>query len=300
MASSLASSSPEPLARLPKLLIIGAMKSGTTTLYMDLADRAGVYLAENKEPHSLCYDKVLTDEGLAAYAALYRGARPDQLLCDASTGYTKQPLHTGVIERALKVLPEGFKVIYLLRHPVERALSHYRHDHVAGDVSDDIDHELRTRPEYLQFSQYARQLRPWLDALGPERVRVVAFERFVAERSTVLMELAEYLGTELHADDGTPEKAYNQSKQKPRRNRLWDFVYENWVYRRLLRPLVPLKLRLWLFQLLLPKSDPTGLKASEPTLAWLRSQLAADAAELSQMIGAEPLWPDLTRPASSA
>lgn len=281
------------VTRLPEVLIIGAMKSGTTSLYMDLADHAGVYLAENKEPHNLCQDRVLTPEGRAEYAALYRGARPEQLLCDASTGYTKQPLHTGVVERALKALPPGFKAIYLLRHPVERALSHYRHDHVAGVVSDAIDDELRSRGEYLDFSRYARQARPWLEALGPERLRVVAFERYVAERTVVLAELAEFLGTTLQKADGSPGEAYNQSKQKPRRNRLWDLVYESAVYRRVLRPLIPLKLRLKLFQLLLPKSDPTGIEASEETLAWLRGQLAGDAAELAEMLGVEPLWPDL-------
>lgn len=279
--------------RLPELLIIGAMKSGTTSLYMDLADSLGVYLAENKEPHALCEESVRTPEGRAEYAAIYGKASSGQLLCDGSTGYTKQPLHTGVVDRAVDVLPEGFKVIYLVRHPVDRALSHFRHDHVAGSVSDDIDHELRTRSDYIDFSRYAMQLRPWLDAVGPDRVRVVRFEDYVEHHDQELAGLADFLGVDLQAADAGPAKAYNQSKQKPYRNGLWDWVHGSAAYRRVIRPLLPVKLRLRLFQALLPKSDPTSIRASEATLAWLREQLAPDAAELAQMMGRDPLWPDL-------
>ena len=85
--------------RLPDFLLIGAMKSGTTSLYMDLADRKVVYLAENKEPHALCDDSVLTQAGQAEYAATYSKASPEQLLCDASTAYSKRPDHEGVPDR---------------------------------------------------------------------------------------------------------------------------------------------------------------------------------------------------------
>jgi len=194
--------------RLPELLIIGAMKSGTTSLYIDLADHAGVYLAEVKEPHNLCHDRVLAPEGRRDYAERYRGAALDELLCDASTGYTKAPDITGVAERAVRVLPEGFKAIYLVRHPVKRALSHYRHDYVAGEAGDDIDAELRTHARYVDYSRYAMQLRPWLDALGADRVMVVRFEDYTDRREATLAEIARFLGRELRdANKGMDEEA---------------------------------------------------------------------------------------------
>ncbi|MEM6938360.1 MAG: hypothetical protein AAF552_18020, partial [Pseudomonadota bacterium] len=77
------------------------------------------------------------------------------------------------------------------------------------------------------------------------------------------------------------------------RNALWDAIYNSKVYRRLIRPNLPVGLRLRLFKLLLPKTDPSGLKPKDETLDWLREQLAPDAAELAEMLGAEPLWPEL-------
>ncbi|TWT88683.1 Sulfotransferase domain protein [Pseudobythopirellula maris] len=289
----------QPQPRLPELLIIGAMKSGTTSLYMDLANLGAVFLAENKEPHHLCDDRVLSEEGRQEYADIYRGASPDTPLCDASTGYTKLPDQPGVASRALAVLPDGFKAIYVVRHPVERALSHYRHDHVARTVGDDIDAELRVHRRYVDYSRYAMQLAPWLEAIGPERVLVVRFEDYTERRQEELARISAFLGRELDTESSR-QKAYNQSQRKPRRNRFWDAVHGSSLYRQGLRRLAPLRLRLWAYQLLLPKADPPAAPPSEATLRWLRAELSDDAAELAAMLGRPTLWDDLAPPADSA
>src|SRR5690606_34300557 len=109
----------------------------------------GVFLPDNKEPHFLREDRVLTPQGQAEYAALYERARADQILCDASTGYTKRPDFPGVVERALEVLPEGFRVIYVVREPVARIVSHHFHEFIEGRVAADIDHVVRNDPRFL-------------------------------------------------------------------------------------------------------------------------------------------------------
>ena len=78
-------------SRLPDFLIIGGMKCGSTTLFRDLDTSPAVSFPAHKEPHNLLDDAVLSGEGKAKYAGLYKHARPDQRLGDASTGYTKLP-----------------------------------------------------------------------------------------------------------------------------------------------------------------------------------------------------------------
>ena len=56
-----------------------------------------------KEPHNLLDDAVLSGEGKAEYAGLYKHARPDQRLGDASTGYTKLPTNLGVPQRSSRL-----------------------------------------------------------------------------------------------------------------------------------------------------------------------------------------------------
>ena len=55
---------------LPDFLIIGAMKSGTTSLYADLKTHPSIFLPEDKEPSCLASDEVLTDAGQAPYGGV--------------------------------------------------------------------------------------------------------------------------------------------------------------------------------------------------------------------------------------
>ena len=86
--------------------------------------------------------------------------------CDASTAYSKRPDFEGVPERAVAVLPAGFKVIYMVRHPIERIVSQHHHAHFAGEVGASIDDAVRQHDRFIHYSRYAYQLEPWLEAVG--------------------------------------------------------------------------------------------------------------------------------------
>jgi len=74
-----------------------------------------------------------TDEQAEHFAA----ARADELCGDASTYYTMLPVHPGVAARAVSMLPAGFRVIYVVREPVSRTISHHYHEHTAGRAGAD-------------------------------------------------------------------------------------------------------------------------------------------------------------------
>jgi hypothetical protein len=269
---------------LPRLLIIGAMKAGTTSLYMDLASHRDAYLAQDKEPHALCDDRVMTDEGLADYAALYAAAAPGSLCCDASTGYAKRPDFEGVADRALKVLPEGFRVIYVIRNPIARIISQHHHEHFQGLAGPSVDEEVRRHDRYIQYSQYAYQLSPWLAAIGRERVRVVGFERYVKSRPETLNDLFEFLGLSPDDEVINSGKVYNRSQGKPVKNSYWRAVRDSRAYRRFIRPLTPLKLRLALQGAILPKATKELAPPSPETVAYIASRLKNDMIELNALL----------------
>lgn len=274
---------------LPRVLIIGAMKAGTTSLYMDVASHRDAYLAQDKEPHALCDDRVLTDQGLAEYAACYAGADADSLCCDASTGYAKLPDFTGVPERALKTLPAGFRVIYVIRNPIARIVSQHHHEHFLGLAGPSIDEEVRRHDRYIQYSQYAYQLSPWLNAIGRERVRVVSFERYVDSRPETLNEVFEFLGLSPDDEVINSGKVYNRSQGKPVKTTYWRMVRDNPAYRRFLRPLIPQKLRLELQNVMLPKATKSLAPPSPETVAYLASRLEHDMAALKDLLTNEEL-----------
>lgn len=267
---------------LPNVLIIGAMKAGTTSLYMDIADRRGAFLAQDKEPHALCHDDVLAPAGRAAYEANYANAPAGALCCDASTGYAKRPDFDGVVERAMRVLPAGFKAIYLVRHPIERIISQHHHEHTEGLVGPSIDEEVRRHDRYVQYSRYAYQLEPWMEQLGPERLRVVRFEDYVNRRRETVRELLGFVGLTVEDEAGPAGRVYNKSQGKPVTSPRWEALRQSGAYRRWLRPLAPPKLRLALQRLILPKATAQLAPPSEQTLSFLQDALRGDVSQLER------------------
>lgn len=279
--------------RFPDVLIIGAMKAGTTSLYMDLTQHQRVFFTDDKEPHALCSDEVLSDAGRRAYADYYRRAEPQQLCCDASTAYAKRPDYDGVAERAGQLLPPDYKAIYLVRHPLERIVSQHHHEFTMGLVGPSIDEAVAEHARYVQYSSYAYQLRPWVDAIGMERIAVVRFEDYVARRQEVVGDLLRFLGLDAEDYRAEADKVYNRSVGKHAKNRFWNRIQGSQAYRRFVRPLIPLGLRLKLYQWILPSAPPRPAPPRPETVARLRASLADDVQALQRLLHRdEPLWED--------
>lgn len=279
--------------KLPNLLIIGAMKAGTTSLYVDLTSHPQAFRGESKEPHALCDEHVLTDAGREQYAALYASAGSSELIIDASTHYSKRPDFENVAQRAVEVLPEGFKVVYMIRHPIKRIISQHHHEFTAGLVGPCIDDEVRKHSRFVDYSRYAYQLQPWLDAIGADRIRLVKFEDYTTSRAEIVRDLVQFMGVSEFTLPRLESKAYNKTDGKPVRSRFWDYVFHSSVYRRALRNALPPTLRLSLMQWLLPKGSLRPADPNPETIMWLRGKLAGDVAALQQFLGTDvPLWDD--------
>ena len=168
--------------RLPDFLIIGAMKSGTTTLYRDLMTNPAIFFPFDKEPAHLTKDGVLTPEGRLQYAELFEKAGDDQICGEASTLSTQLPQYPGVPRRARELLGDRAKLIYLIRNPVERTISHHRHTASRGIMPTALDDALDSNPELLSYSQYAMQAKAWLKHFDREQLSFVVFEEFIRDR----------------------------------------------------------------------------------------------------------------------
>lgn len=107
--------------RLPDFVILGAAKCGTTTLFEYLNRHPRVFAPREKEPGFFA-DKF--ERGWDWYHALYAGASRDQICGDASTVYTWWREYPRCAARLGRHLPHA-KLIYIMRHPVERTYSDY-------------------------------------------------------------------------------------------------------------------------------------------------------------------------------
>ena len=111
--------------RLPDFFLIGAMKAGSTTLWGHLASHPDVFMCRPKEPQFWSRDAARA-RGLDWYRSLFAAARADQLCGEASTCYSRWPHFGDVAGRIAQHFPRA-RFVYILRHPVERAYSHYVH-----------------------------------------------------------------------------------------------------------------------------------------------------------------------------
>lgn len=173
--------SPRDLGTGPDLAIVGAARSGTTQLAARLSRHPAVDASAVKEPN---YFSREFERGAEWYDAYFEPRSVTRVRFDASVSYT-YPDFPEALGRLAEASPAAF-VIYVVRDPVERAVSHYRlnHHYFGHENADDFGTALAQRPFYLDVGDYER----WLAALA---------EHFPAERRL----LVPFAAVTTHAED---------------------------------------------------------------------------------------------------
>ncbi|QEH35119.1 Sulfotransferase domain protein [Aquisphaera giovannonii] len=178
--------------RLPHFLVIGAMKCATTTLHEQLARQPGLSMSRPKEPNFFSDDDRYA-RGLGWYASCFDGAGPSDLRGESSTHYTKRPNHPNTLGRMVRALPR-VKLIYVMRHPIDRLVSHYFHEVTVGRVSGGLEDAVEEHPELIDYGRYAMQVAPYLEAYGPSAVLPVFFDRLAQRPDDELARIGRFLG----------------------------------------------------------------------------------------------------------
>lgn len=155
------------------------MKSGTTSLHHYLNGHPDVFMSEPKEPQYFV-DTTLHPDDLDWYLGLFDGVGDERYLGESSTFYSMLPEFPGPVERIREFNPDSF-FIYIMRDPVDRILSHYWHMVRQRDEWRPLRRLIDEDGAYLAVSDYAMQLRPYLDAFGEERVKTLTFEEMKAD-----------------------------------------------------------------------------------------------------------------------
>ena len=106
------------------------MKSGTSSLRDYLRDHPEVFIPPEEELHYFV-EGINWKQGLDWYRARFADAGDAIAVGEKSPTYTMHPEHPGVPERIAALLPE-VRLIYVVRHPIERIKSHYVHQFERG------------------------------------------------------------------------------------------------------------------------------------------------------------------------
>jgi len=173
-------------------IMIGAMKAGSTTLADYLANSSEVCFSSNKEPQY--FSRHFDDWSLQKYHELW--SDPSMVCGEGSTCYSRWPKYQGVAKRIYEYNPK-MKFVYILRHPIKRAYSHYVHNVVKGEFDyKSFDDALEKSDEIITSSQYMLQLKEYLQYFPAEQFLLVDFDDMVRSNHKVLNDIEEFLGVE--------------------------------------------------------------------------------------------------------
>jgi hypothetical protein len=179
---------------LPNLVVIGGLKCGTTSLHHYLNLHPDVEMSRPKELNFFVAE-LNWPLGTEWYASHFSGAAP--IRGESSPHYTSRPRFEGVAERMRSVLGDDARLIYMVRDPIDRMLSHYLHN-VGGGYEHRALADALADPDsaYVSRSLYSFQVEPYLERFGRERIEVVAREELKGARTDTMRRLFGFLGVD--------------------------------------------------------------------------------------------------------
>jgi hypothetical protein len=242
----------------PNLFIIGAMKSGTTSLHEYLDTHPQIAMSQEKEP-GYFVEELGLHKGEAWYFSRWTQNGQYRYRGESSTHYTKLPVFQGVPERLFRFNPEA-RLIYIMRNPFDRIVSHYWHavrDLFHGGELRPLLRAVQEDPEYLAFSDYAMQLEPYFERFGRDAVLTLTFEALIEDPQREVDRIYRWLGLPSHSVGEALGKAHNQKPEdmtavagagilnRIQYSNAWDRIsphvpvwMKNWAKRRAYRPVV--------------------------------------------------------------
>jgi hypothetical protein len=215
------------------LMILGAMKCGTTTLAQILGAHPDICVSDPKEPnyfsHVVDTESQITKyhQNFCNFNAKYR--------CDASPAYTCFPKYGAVWQR-IHAYNAEMKLLYLMRHPIDRIVSNYVHAFERGFTRSSIGQAVREDPYYLHRTRYFTQINPYIEQFGRQQIHLIFFDDLVNRREAVIGEALDFLDVDKVRPENQSEHVHaNQSLGVKRRHKSLDAVAFNPMARALAR-----------------------------------------------------------------
>lgn len=287
------------MSRMPDFFIVGAPKCGTTALYGYLRQHPDIFMPFHKEP--LFFGSDLTGRygrmTEADYLALFRAARPDQKVGEASAWYLYSRTAAAEIQEAA---PDA-RIIVMLRNPVD--VMHAQHSQLLFSEQEDIasfEEALEAEEErvggrrlpagpirvenlfYRRMVRFSEQLGRYIDVFGRDRVHVIIHDDMRRDTAAEYRRTLAFLGVPDFVPDFTPLNENKRVRRRWLQRLIWDPP--------LLRRLIPVLRRYPAVhaaraRLLQMNSRPVQRQPLEPSLRRrLEREMAPEVARLEAML----------------
>jgi hypothetical protein len=295
--------------KLPTFIVIGAPKSGTTSLFYYLKQHPDVFLPERKELHFFSYEylkehaKGPGDAGILAalcsdretYESYYRSADASAAVGEFSPSYL---FFSDTAEKIFDALGK-VRIIAILRNPVEKAYSQYMHlvrDNLENLSFLEALHAEEERKKngwsdiwwYAKSSRYSDKIKKFFNVFGKDSAKVILFEEFTNDPSKILRDICDFIGVNGDFPFDT-SKVYNKTGQ-PRSKLIANFFSRPNLVKAVAKKIIPERirfpLRIALHALNTGDKDPIDPSSKK----YLKDLFRNDSLKLEKLIGRKTGW----------
>ena len=264
---------------LPNLFVIGAMKCGTSSIHEYLNLHPEIYMSEKKEL-DFFVEEMNWGKGIDWYKKQF--PRASKILGESSTNYTKYPLLRNVAQKIYEHCPDA-KIIYLVRDPYKRIISHYIHNVSEGTENRSLENKLSDGDgiHYINTSKYRMQLQQYLKYFNEDQIHIIQYERLISDPFNVMRKVFRFLGVDdnfssqhfidiHHSSFGkTMPTEISKYLRKYRVNRVIRKIMPSFIEKPIITPQLTSSLKEKFYQLLIEDISEFRKYTGWPLMEWI-------------------------------
>jgi hypothetical protein len=249
---------------MPNFLIIGAAKSGTSSLHFYLAQHPEIYMTPEKQTYFFAYEGTEPQfhgpgdqeemrghliTRLSDYQAQFAGVTTEKAIGEACSVYLYDPNAPIAIKRHIPHV----KLIVILRDPAERAYSSFmQHMREGYETVSDFGQALKLEEErirnhwrhlwhYRARGYYSEQIQRYLELFDRSQLRIYLFEDLKRDPQGLLKDIFRFLGVR---DDFVPDTSEKHNATGiPRSRTMLRLIMRPNALKTLMKPVLPMRLR---------------------------------------------------------
>lgn len=296
-------------------IVIGAAKSGTTTLFELVKDHPQLSIPRNKEVPFFS-DEAIYHKGFEWYLNTYFGKSLNDSLWGTMTPQYmlgENATNPELVARRIKEVLPDVKLIAILRHPIKRAFSHYRMAAQRGYITKNFEkavedlledktlgqsrlQDINEANTFLLGSEYGHILQAYYQHFKPEQILVLDAEDLKSQPENVMRSLFKFLNID---EDYQPKHTGGQFRKgggKPKVKLLTPgYMYKLPFVKKLWQSYMPHALRKrveYSINLWNSKPDEKTLETSSAAYKKLVAHYAPDVKLLEEVTGHKTPWKD--------
>jgi len=282
------------MERWPNFFIVGAPRSGTTSLYEYLKDVPEVFMSPVKEPN---YFNPSVDDDLflskpirgKKYLELFKNVKDEKVIGEASPTYLWDPKTPKLIHG---IVPHA-GIIISLRDPIERAFSEYLFLRGLGSekgsfleiIKRSIRDEDYSSNRIIQNGLYFEQVKRYLDIFGTDQVKILIFEELVQDTWGLVKQVLDFL--KVKHDPTTSVNEIHNAFTLPR-GQIASSIVKNKVLRKMGKTLLPREGLFSLRKILTKKTAKPSITNEEKSI--LKEFYHNDVRKLEKLLNQKLPW----------